>query len=119
MTAPERIWATEDAENFGQDRFHTTRPMSGLTEYIRADLEQEIVAEAVQWQPIETAPPARLLFYGHTRHDARIVFSGWKAQNGRLYADNGDNVKATHWMPLPAQPAAIRARGEGQPQEKG
>ena len=48
MTAPERIWATEDAANFGQDRFHTTRPMSGLTEYIRADLVQEIVAEAVK-----------------------------------------------------------------------
>lgn len=36
--APERIWATEDAENFGEDRFHATTPMRGLTEYIRADL---------------------------------------------------------------------------------
>ena len=37
LKAPERIWATEDAKNFGEDRFHTTRPMKGLTEYVRAD----------------------------------------------------------------------------------
>jgi hypothetical protein len=41
--APERIWATEDAENFGEDRFHTTRQMAGLTEYVRADLVQALV----------------------------------------------------------------------------
>ena len=36
--APERIWATEDKANFGEDRFHATRPMKGLTEYTRTDL---------------------------------------------------------------------------------
>lgn len=36
MTAPERIWATEDADNFGEDRFHTTQPMRGLSPYILA-----------------------------------------------------------------------------------
>ena len=36
--APERIWATEDRENFGEDRFHATTPMRGLTEYLRADI---------------------------------------------------------------------------------
>ena len=37
--APERIWATEDAANFGEDKFHTRHgPMKGLTEYVRADL---------------------------------------------------------------------------------
>jgi len=36
--APERIWATEDKENLGEDRFHATRPMKGLTEYTRTDL---------------------------------------------------------------------------------
>jgi len=35
--APERIWATEDRKNFGEDRFHATTPMRGLTEYLRAD----------------------------------------------------------------------------------
>ena len=50
MDAPERIWATEDAANFGEDKFHTTRPMSGLTEYIRADLcaDPALLAEAVE-----------------------------------------------------------------------
>lgn len=36
--APERIWATEDADNGGEDRFHSTSPFRGGTEYIRADL---------------------------------------------------------------------------------
>ena len=35
---PERIWATEDRANFGEDRFHSTSPMKGLTEYTRTDL---------------------------------------------------------------------------------
>ena len=35
---PERIWATEDTANFGEDRFHSTTPMRGLTEYLRADI---------------------------------------------------------------------------------
>lgn len=47
--APERIWATEDRENFGEDRFHATTPMRGLTEYLRADIaaarEAELRAE--------------------------------------------------------------------------
>lgn len=57
-----------------------------------------------QWQPIETAPSEHLLFHGSTRHDTRTVFTGWKAQNGRFYADNGDSVRPTHWMPLPDPP---------------
>lgn len=36
--APERIWATEDKANFGEDRFHSTTPMRGLTAYTRTDL---------------------------------------------------------------------------------
>lgn len=36
--APERIWATEDTAHFGEDRFHSTTPMRGLTEYLRADI---------------------------------------------------------------------------------
>lgn len=36
MTAPDRIWATEGSENFGEDKFHSTRPFRGGTEYLRA-----------------------------------------------------------------------------------
>lgn len=43
--APERIWATEDKENFGEDSFHSTFPMRGLTEYVRADLYAAQAAE--------------------------------------------------------------------------
>lgn len=61
--------------------------------------------EAAQaWQQIETAPSDHMLFYGNTRHDDGVVFTGWKAQNGLCYADTGHIVKATHWMPLPAPP---------------
>ena len=45
MTGPDRIWATEDKENFGEDRFHSTFPMKGLTEYVRADLYAALEAE--------------------------------------------------------------------------
>ena len=49
MTAPDKIWATEDAENFGEDKFHTTHgPMKGLTEYTRTDLTQAAVAAAYE-----------------------------------------------------------------------
>lgn len=37
MTGSDRIWATEDKGNFGEDKFFTTRPIKGLTEYIRRD----------------------------------------------------------------------------------
>jgi len=48
--APERIWATEDADNFGEDRFHTRHgPMKGLIEYVRADLTPPaVVIEAME-----------------------------------------------------------------------
>lgn len=44
--APKRIWATEDSENFGEDRFHSRRPFSGGTEYIRSDLHAELMRAA-------------------------------------------------------------------------
>lgn len=58
------------------------------------------------WQPIETCPSSAVLLYGGTRHDSRIVFTGWKAMNGRFYSDTGEHAKPTHWMPLPAPPQA-------------
>ena len=57
-----------------------------------------------EWLPIETAHGRECLFYGSTRHDRGVVFSGYIAVNGRPYADGGDAVKPTHWMPLPAPP---------------
>jgi hypothetical protein len=46
--APERIWATEDVENHGEDRFHSTRPMPGLTAYVREDVADARVAAALR-----------------------------------------------------------------------
>jgi hypothetical protein len=58
----------------------------------------------MKWQPIETAPSEHLIFYGNTRHDEGVVFTGWKAINGVCYTDAGERVKPTHWMPLPEPP---------------
>ena len=65
-------------------------------------MRMEVVV--MEWKPIETAPKDHLLFYGSTRHDSRVVFSGWKAVNGMHYCDKGDIVRPTHWMPLPPPP---------------
>ena len=35
--APERIWATEDVKNYGEDRFHSAQQFRGGTEYVRAE----------------------------------------------------------------------------------
>jgi len=59
----------------------------------------------MKWQPIKTAPPTHLLFYGRTRHDEDAMWSGWKAVNGRFYTDAGELAHPTHWMPLPEPPA--------------
>lgn len=64
MTGSDRIWATEDKGNFGEDKFFTTRPMKGLTEYIRRDPAvlaaipeaQALIAAAYEVRPALTAP---------------------------------------------------------------
>jgi len=58
------------------------------------------------WQPIETitTDASHVLFFGNTRLDVDIAFSGFIARNGILYSDSGGICKPTHWMPLPAAP---------------
>ena len=56
------------------------------------------------WWPLAECPADHVLFYGSTLHDADVVFSGWKAKNGRFYSDGGVICKPTHWMPLPEPP---------------
>lgn len=45
--APERIWATEDADNYGEDSFHSAQQFRGGTEYVRADLAHAALEAAV------------------------------------------------------------------------
>jgi hypothetical protein len=106
--APERIWATEDADNGGEDRFHTTKPMRGLTEYIRADL-------VPGWQPIETAPrdgSEILVSDGEAVEKVSWAYVSNSGSVGWLInvnVDSGFNyydqfTDPTHWMPLPTPP---------------
>lgn len=48
MSASDRIWATEDAENFGEDRFHSVRPFKGATGYLRATPAREHAEELAE-----------------------------------------------------------------------
>jgi hypothetical protein len=57
-----------------------------------------------EWQPIETAKHGHCLFFGATRHDTYLRFTGWVAVNGLCYTDSGDLCRPTHWMPLPPPP---------------
>ena len=61
----------------------------------------------MDWQTIATITPeaGHVLFFGNTRHDAGVAFTGWVAQNGRLYSDaDGLSCRPTHWMPMPDPP---------------
>ncbi len=54
----------------------------------------------MDWHPIETITPeaGHVLFYGNTAHDDGVSFTGWIAQNGRLYSDrDGLACYPTHW----------------------
>lgn len=47
-TPPKRIWATEDAENFGEDSFYSTSPFNGGHEYILTSEVEAMVAAALR-----------------------------------------------------------------------
>lgn len=47
-TPPKRIWATEDAENFGEDSFHSTSPFNGGHEYTLSTEAEAMVAAALR-----------------------------------------------------------------------
>lgn len=111
------------ALQMGIDRWNRRAPLTRAA-LAASPLVQEIVAEAVQWQPIETAPKdetyhVRGLWVHSSKTGERLY---WESIAGYV-ADDGDFVDHdsnapwraedyTHWMPLPAPPAAIRARGE-------
>lgn len=143
MTAPERIWIDWKRAN-AADAAYDEPPQSEYQdcrdEYIlhtraalaASPLVQEIVAEAVQgqWVPTTDRLPEKpgIDSYEHVR--CLIVVNGeieigmwncehlcWDDEEGDDYLYDPDTP--THWMPPPPRPGAIRARGEGQPQEKG
>ena len=100
--APERIWATEDADNYGEDRFHSALQFRGGTEYVRTDLaraelEAAVLAERVTLdQVISEADEIRNTFcLGLPGTDAE--FKAWI---------HGFDTAVAHFA------AAIRSRGE-------
>lgn len=108
------------ALQIGIDRWNTRAALAA------SPLVQEIVAEAVQgqWVPTTDRLPEKpgIDSYEHVR--CLIVVNGeieigmWNCEHLCWDDDEGDDYRydpytPTRWMPLPAPPAAIRARGEG------
>lgn len=76
----------------------------------------EAAENAVQWQPIETAPKdgtRLLLWWGSEVHIGRCVVAGMSRDGGDWWRSESHQVfkvaegRPTHWMPLPAAPAAM------------
>jgi len=84
---------------------------------IRELLDRLDAAEkAVQWRPIETAPKdgtRLLLWWGSEVHIGRCVGAGMSRDGGDWWRSESHQVfkvaggRPTHWMPLPAAPAAM------------
>ena len=118
MTAPERIWAWPWEVNPNMGQWETVRAIVGDgTEYIlhtpaalaASPLVQEIVAEAVKSEREACAKVA---------HDAGKPYA--RAFIMRRLAGLGYNISVRSKQRMCVRiAAAIRARGEGQPQEKG
>lgn len=67
-----------------------------------------------EWQPIETAPKDRVILLGYEPHwrlegDRRVYEGRWNEEQSTWTSVNGFLVHsgASHWMPLPAPPAAL------------
>jgi hypothetical protein len=63
----------------------------------------------MDWKPISDITPdqGHVLFWGDTRHDADVDFTGWVAPNGRFYSDaDGLCCKPKFWCKVtpPNQP---------------
>lgn len=85
---------------------------------ILSALEPQAVDDAMVWQPIETAPKDGTVVLAVTveaqNPKARLAwFEGegwvriWKSEN--FVIDGPLRWRPTHWMPLPASPAALQA----------
>lgn len=80
----------------------------------KQDLFNQVVAEnerlrnAGEWQPIETAP---LFVESMFVCEGLVGVSfGFKSKNGWAINADTDKYAPTHWMPLPATPAAKEGR---------
>jgi len=63
---------------------------------------------------INDAPSEHLLFYGTTRHDIDVIFTGWKARNGSTYSDNSQFCEVKAWMSLDG----LKAKLEGETDDR-
>ena len=79
--APERIWATEDTENGGEDRSHTTRPTRGLTEYVRADRIEELEAKLAKAVTLAEKSMKWLRLYGADVHREASTLAELKGES--------------------------------------
>lgn len=83
-------------------------------------LKGKPVPDAEEWQPIETAPKdgaVDLWVVDRSREDAfrmpASYFSDGKWYDRECYNVEIDGKIATHWMPLPLPPAALKGKAGG------
>ena len=117
MDMPKKIWAESEYYEWTEIEPEGDSKFYGSPAYI---LESEHLAllEAVQWQPIETAPKlcqnweyVLVNFPGKGMAVARWGFvadndEGWIDIWGEVLVSWNDDGQPTHWMPLPPQPSA-------------
>lgn len=75
-----------------------------------------------EWQAIETAPIGddwkdRIYVLMWSDEDGAFVGYAWTIHGKRLYSDHpgcieGNDVRPTHWMPLPDPPASPQDKGQ-------
>ena len=88
------------------------------------DFAETLVAELAkenEWQPIETAPKDGTVFLGYKLGQFRECYKVPRDDcdmwcfGGTSGADDlFPNIKPTHWMPLPKQPALDAATAQGE-----
>jgi hypothetical protein len=70
---------------------------------------REAAAEALAWQPIETAPHEQGRFIIGADRDGVVAEAFSKFAGYWRWVSNGEPAILTHWMPLPAPPGARAA----------
>lgn len=93
--------------NRRRDEWEANRALiAAAVNYLRAHRERLLKAEAMEWQPVETAPKdgTRILASDPEWNAGVVVVARW--WDGAFHVGDlpGDEIYPRHWMPLPPPP---------------